>query len=79
VAGCCSCLPVDDDDDDDDVIRTCAGVLVRRQKLPKDDVGDNYTWKDLNNGVNVTAYGKVFHLYDCDKFTRVRQQSISIV
>jgi len=46
-------------------------VLVRRQNLPKDDVGNNYTWKDLNIGVNVTAYGKVFHFYDCDKFTRV--------
>jgi len=46
------------------------GCLVQRQRLPKDDVGNNYTWKDLNNGVNVTAYGKVFHLYDCDKFTR---------
>jgi len=44
---------------------------VRRQKLPKDDAGDHYTWKDLNVGVNVTAYGKVFHFYDCDKFTRV--------
>ena len=45
--------------------------MVRRQKLPKDDVGNHYTWKDLNIGVNVTAYGKVFHFYDCDKFTRV--------
>jgi len=44
---------------------------VRRQKLPKDDVGNHYSWKDLNIGVNVTAYGKVFHFYDCDKFTRV--------
>ena len=48
-----------------------SGVMVRRQKLPKDDAGNNYTWKDLNIGVNVTAYGKVFHFYDCDKFTRV--------
>jgi len=58
----------DDDDDDDD-----AGVMVRRQKLPKDDVGNHYSWKDLNIGVNVCAYGKVFHFYDCDKFTRVCQ------
>jgi len=48
---------------------------VRRQKLPKDDVGNHYTWKDLNMGVNVTAYGKVFHFYDCDKFTRVCSQN----
>ena len=47
------------------------GKLIKRQRLPKNDVGDHYNWKDLNLGQNVTFYGKVFHLYDCDKWTRV--------
>jgi len=45
--------------------------MVKRQRLPKNDVGDHWEWRDLNNGVNITVYGKVFHLYACDKFTTV--------
>ncbi|KAL5013732.1 hypothetical protein ScPMuIL_008002 [Solemya velum] len=45
------------------------GKLIKRQRLPKNDQGDNWHWKDLNNGVNVTFYGKVFHIINCDKFT----------
>ncbi|ELU05830.1 hypothetical protein CAPTEDRAFT_167243 [Capitella teleta] len=46
------------------------GKLIKRQRLPKNDVGDHWHWKDLNVGMNVTFYGKVFHLHDCDKWTR---------
>lgn len=46
------------------------GKLIKRQRLPKNDQGDNWHWKDLNNGINVTFYGKVFRLVNCDKFTR---------
>lgn len=46
------------------------GKLIKRQRLPKDDVGDHWTWKDLNIGINCTFYGKVFHLYNCDKWSR---------
>ncbi|KAI0215708.1 EF-hand domain-containing protein 1 [Lamellibrachia satsuma] len=45
------------------------GKLIKRQRLPKNDVGDHWHWKDLNVGVNVTFYGKVFHIYNCDKWT----------
>jgi len=46
------------------------GKLIKRQRLPKNDVGDHWTWKDINLGMNITFYGKVFHIYDCDKWTR---------
>lgn len=49
----------------------CLGKLIKRQRLPKNDVGDHWHWKDLNIGMNVTFYGKVFHLYDCDQWTKV--------
>ncbi|KAI9224143.1 hypothetical protein BC828DRAFT_374252 [Blastocladiella britannica] len=45
------------------------GVLIKRQRLPKTTT-ELYTVKDLNNGVNVTFYGKTFHIVDCDEFTR---------
>ncbi|KAH3691674.1 hypothetical protein DPMN_191711 [Dreissena polymorpha] len=45
------------------------GKLIKRQRLPKNDQGDHWHWKDLNNGVNVTFYGKVFHIVNMDKFT----------
>ena len=47
------------------------GTLIKRQRLPKNDLGEFWHWKDLNVGENITVYGKVFHLYDCDKFTDV--------
>lgn len=50
------------------------GKLIKRQRLPKNDVGDIWHWKDLNNKVNVTFYGKVFYITDCDKFTSVSIQ-----
>lgn len=47
------------------------GKLIKRQRLPKNDLGNFWHWKDLNVGMNMTIYGKAFHLYDCDKFTLV--------
>ena len=48
------------------------GKLIKRQRLPKNDLGEYWHWKDLNLGINVTFYGKVFHLYDCDAWTKVK-------
>ena len=56
---------------------SAAGKLIRRQRLPKNDFGDNWHWKDLNNGVNVTFYGRIFHLYDCDKWTKVQLRDLN--
>jgi hypothetical protein len=46
------------------------GKLIKRQRLPMNDVGDHWTWKDLNIGTNATFYGKVFHINDMDKWSR---------
>lgn len=46
------------------------GKLIKRQRLPKNDVGDHYHWKDLNRGMNLTIYGKTFRVVDCDRFTQ---------
>ncbi len=53
------------------------GKLIKRQQLPKNDLGDLWHWKDLNVGMNITVYGKVFHTYDCDKFTAVSNRKVA--
>ncbi|EDV19218.1 EF-hand domain-containing protein 1 [Trichoplax sp. H2] len=55
------------------------GKLLKRQRLPKDDFGSTWHWKDINLGVNLSTYGKVFHIYDCDKFTQDYLESEGIV
>ena len=53
----------------------CSGVpqgkLIKRQRIPRDELGRLWHWKDLNFGIDVTFYGKVFHIFNCDKFTAV--------
>ena len=56
------------------MVSLLTGKLIKRQRLPKNDVGDHWHWKDLNLGMNVTFYGKVFHIYDSDKWSRVRMK-----
>lgn len=48
------------------------GKLIKRHRLPCNDLGDCWHWKDLNLGIDVTFYGKIFHIYNCDNWTRVR-------
>ncbi|ESN96853.1 hypothetical protein HELRODRAFT_102301 [Helobdella robusta] len=45
------------------------GKMIKRQKIPKNNEGGSYTWKDLNNGRNINCFGRVFHIYDCDAWT----------
>lgn len=47
------------------------GRLVRRGKIPKTSFGDYWHWKDLAVGRDICIYGVVYHLVDCDVFTRV--------
>ncbi|XP_012297046.1 EF-hand domain-containing protein 1 isoform X2 [Aotus nancymaae] len=54
------------------------GKLIKRQRLAKNDRGDHYHWKDLNRGINITIYGKTFHIVDCDQFTQVFLESQGI-
>ena len=47
------------------------GKLIKRQPLPKNDQGDHWHWKDLNLDIDVTFYGKTFHITACDRWTSV--------
>ena len=46
------------------------GKLIKRQQLPKDDLGNTWHWKDLNLAINVTFYGKVIRICNCDEWTK---------
>jgi len=46
------------------------GKLIKRQRLPKDELGNTWHWKDLNISIDCMFYGKVFHLTNCDGFTQ---------
>ncbi|XP_072498547.1 EF-hand domain-containing protein 1 [Notamacropus eugenii] len=54
------------------------GKFIKRQRLPKNDHGDHYHWKDLNRGINLTIYGRTFRIIDCDPFTQVFLESQGI-
>ncbi|ESO86018.1 hypothetical protein LOTGIDRAFT_195429 [Lottia gigantea] len=55
------------------------GKLIKRQKLPKNDQGDTYHWKDINMGMNITIYGKIFRIVSCDQFTQDFLESEGII
>lgn len=47
------------------------GIFLKRHKVPKvENSQDFYSWKDLNLGINLALYGRVFRVIDCDDFTR---------
>ncbi|KFB35394.1 hypothetical protein ZHAS_00002020 [Anopheles sinensis] len=47
------------------------GRLVRRgRKLKNAERGEFYCWKDLNIGIDVEMHGYVFHITDCDAYTK---------
>ncbi|CAF3329328.1 unnamed protein product [Rotaria socialis] len=46
------------------------GKLLRRHRFPKNDQGETYNFRDINLGQNLSVYGKVFRVCDCDAFTR---------
>ncbi|XP_049888061.1 EF-hand domain-containing protein 1-like, partial [Pectinophora gossypiella] len=46
------------------------GRLVKRGKIPKNDLGEYWHWKDLDVGKDICIYGKVFHTCTCDLYTR---------
>ncbi|XP_026702027.1 EF-hand domain-containing protein 1 isoform X3 [Athene cunicularia] len=51
------------------------GKLIRRHRVPKNDRGEHYHWKDLNRGMNITMYGRTYRIVDCDPFTQVFLES----
>ncbi|NXP48656.1 EFHC1 protein, partial [Heliornis fulica] len=54
------------------------GKLLRRHRVPKNDRGDHYHWKDLNRGMSITMYGRTYRIVDCDPFTQVFLESQGI-
>jgi len=46
------------------------GIFLKRHLVPKPGCIESYTWKDLNVGKDICFYERVFHIYDCDDFTR---------
>ncbi|NXQ86574.1 EFHC1 protein, partial [Nyctibius grandis] len=51
------------------------GTLLRRHRVPKNEHEDYYHWKDLNRGMNITMYGRTYHIVDCDAFTQMFLES----
>ncbi|XP_028996745.1 EF-hand domain-containing protein 1 isoform X2 [Betta splendens] len=55
------------------------GKRIKRQRLPKNDLGECYTWKDLNLGMDLEVYGVKYHVTQCDVFTKEFMESEGIV
>ncbi|KAG8229672.1 hypothetical protein J437_LFUL010004 [Ladona fulva] len=55
------------------------GRLVRRNKIVKNDLGDTYTWKDFNIGIDICIYGIVYHIVNCDAYTKEYLSSQGII
>ncbi|XP_014728395.1 PREDICTED: EF-hand domain-containing protein 1 [Sturnus vulgaris] len=55
------------------------GKLMKRHRVPKNEQGDYYHWKDLNLGIDLTIYGRTYRLVNCDCFTKVFLESQGIV
>jgi len=46
------------------------GAFLKRQRLPRNAGGVTYHWRDLNVGMNMTVYGKVMRITDCNAWTK---------
>ncbi|XP_055729191.1 EF-hand domain-containing protein 1 isoform X1 [Salvelinus fontinalis] len=55
------------------------GKLIKRQRLPKNDRGDHYHWKDLNVGMDLVVYGTVYRVTHCDSYTQDFMESEGLV
>uniref|UniRef100_A0A1Y1MR06 DM10 domain-containing protein n=3 Tax=Photinus pyralis TaxID=7054 RepID=A0A1Y1MR06_PHOPY len=55
------------------------GRLVRRGKIPKNNLGNYWHWKDLQVGKDIAINGVVYHTTDCDLFTREFMRSQGLI
>jgi len=46
------------------------GYFVKRHRVKKNE-NEYYHWKDFNLQTEISFYGKVFRICDCDDFTKV--------
>lgn len=49
------------------------GKRIKRQRLPKNERGEHYQWKDLNLAMDLEVYGVKYHIIQCDAFTKVQR------
>jgi len=47
------------------------GKFLRRHRIPKNDIGDYWHWKDFNLKCDMMFYGRVFRVVNCDEWTKV--------
>ncbi|KAL7872525.1 hypothetical protein SRHO_G00075080 [Serrasalmus rhombeus] len=55
------------------------GKLIKRHRLPRDQQGEHYHWKDLNLAMDLSVYGTVYRITHCDPFTQEFMESQGIV
>lgn len=55
------------------------GSFLKRQKILRpDDSGMNLSLYDFQIGYDIEFFGKVFHVYDCDIYTREFHNNLGI-
>ncbi|MCI4395685.1 hypothetical protein PGIGA_G00194930 [Pangasianodon gigas] len=54
------------------------GKLLKRQRLPKNERGEHYHWKDLNLAADLRVYGTVYRITHCDACTQEFMESQGI-
>ena len=45
------------------------GVFLKRHKVNFPQAGRDYNWRDLDIGMEIEIYGRVFKIVDADDFT----------
>lgn len=48
------------------------GKRLKRQRVPKNERGEHYEYKDLNLGIDLVVYVRKYHITNCDEFTMVQ-------
>ncbi|XP_023270810.1 EF-hand domain-containing protein 1 [Seriola lalandi dorsalis] len=55
------------------------GKRIKRQRLPKNEHGEHYQWKDLNLGMDLEMFGVKYRITQCDAFTKEFMEREGIV
>ena len=47
-------------------------MFIKRQKIPKkiNTTDEYYSWEDLNIGININFFERIFRVIDADEFTK---------